>query len=92
MCCFTATRPCLANLRDVTAVAKAAGVLSQVHCCGREAYLVEAAATRTDLSCIEPLDNRGGTLPALLRRVNARVTQAVLVFGVKIFRCNSLRL
>lgn len=44
------------NLRDVTAVAKAAGVLSHVHCCGREAYLVEVAATRTDLSCIEPLE------------------------------------
>jgi uroporphyrinogen decarboxylase len=45
-----------ANLRDVTAVAKAAGIPSQVHCCGREAYLVEVAATRTDLSCIEPLE------------------------------------
>jgi uroporphyrinogen decarboxylase len=44
------------NLRDVTAVAKAAGIPTQVHCCGREAYLVEVAATRTDLSCIEPLE------------------------------------
>ena len=44
------------NLRDVTAIAKAAGIPSQVHCCGREAYLVEVAATRTDLSCIEPLE------------------------------------
>ena len=46
----------LAALKDVTALAKAAGIPSQIHCCGPEYDLVRISAEETDLSSINPLE------------------------------------
>lgn len=46
----------LPTLKQVTAMAKAAGIPSQVHCCGPEYDLVRMAAEETDLSNINPLE------------------------------------
>lgn len=44
-------------LKEVTALAKEAGVPTHMHCCGPERALVEIAAMETDLNSIEPLEN-----------------------------------
>ncbi|MHB1460017.1 MAG: uroporphyrinogen decarboxylase family protein [Armatimonadota bacterium] len=46
----------LPTLKEVTAICKAAGVPSQLHCCGPEYSLVKMAALETDLSNINPLE------------------------------------
>ena len=46
----------LPTLKKQTAMARAAGVPTMVHCCGKEAVLVKWAAEETDLSCINPLE------------------------------------
>ena len=43
-------------LVKVTKLAKDHGVLTHMHCCGPEKYLVETAANETDLNGIEPLE------------------------------------
>jgi uroporphyrinogen decarboxylase len=35
---------------------KQAGIVTSLHCCGKERALVELAATETDLDCIDPLE------------------------------------
>lgn len=49
-------RLALPTLRDVTSMARASGIPSQVHCCGPEYDLVRIAAEETDLSNINPLE------------------------------------
>ena len=46
----------LPTLKDVTAICKAAGVVSQIHCCGPEYSLVKIAANESDLDNINPLE------------------------------------
>lgn len=46
----------LPTLQEITRQAKAAGVLTMVHSCGKEAYMVEVCANETDLDCINPLE------------------------------------
>ncbi|MBM4050157.1 MAG: hypothetical protein FJ279_34105 [Planctomycetes bacterium] len=46
----------LGAMKRVTKMAKAAGIPTQVHCCGRERELVKTAAEETDLSSINPLE------------------------------------
>lgn len=46
----------LPTLKDATALCKAAGIPSQIHCCGPERDLVRIAATESDLSSINPLE------------------------------------
>lgn len=46
----------LRTLQEVTALAKAAGVATQVHCCGPEYNLVKIAAEETDLCNVNPLE------------------------------------
>ncbi|HPD16938.1 MAG TPA: uroporphyrinogen decarboxylase family protein [Planctomycetota bacterium] len=46
----------LPTLQDVTALCKAAGVVSQIHCCGPEYSLVKIAAEESDLDNINPLE------------------------------------
>lgn len=46
----------LPTLKEITAICKAAGIPSQVHCCGPEYSLVKMAALETDLSNINPLE------------------------------------
>ncbi len=43
-------------LKKITAMAKAKGVPTHIHCCGPEKELVRIAAEETDLSSIEPLE------------------------------------
>jgi uroporphyrinogen decarboxylase len=43
-------------LKKITAMAKAAGVPTHIHCCGPEKDLVRIAVEETDLSSIEPLE------------------------------------
>ncbi|NLE36396.1 MAG: hypothetical protein GX621_00050 [Pirellulaceae bacterium] len=45
-------------LKKITKMAKDKGVIIHLHCCGPERKLVEIAALETDLSCIEPLEER----------------------------------
>ncbi len=45
--------PALARL---TRIFKAAGILTSLHCCGKERALVELAANETELDCIDPLE------------------------------------
>jgi len=47
---------CFDWLVKVTKLAKEHGVLTHMHCCGPEKYLVETAANETDLNGIEPLE------------------------------------
>lgn len=47
---------CLPTIQEVTRICKAAGVPSQIHCCGPEADLVRICAEETDLSSINPLE------------------------------------
>jgi len=46
----------LPTLKKITRMAKEADIPSHLHSCGREKYIVEAAAKETDLSSIEPLE------------------------------------
>ncbi len=43
-------------LKRLTAMFKKAGILTSLHCCGKERALVELAAEETDLDCIDPLE------------------------------------
>ena len=46
----------LPTLKKTTRMAREADIPSRLHSCGRERYVVEAAANETDLSSIEPLE------------------------------------
>lgn len=46
----------LATLKEVTAICRRAGVVSQIHCCGPEYDLVKLAAEESDLDNINPLE------------------------------------
>ena len=46
----------LPTLQDVTALCRAADVVSQIHCCGPERDLVRIAANESDLDSINPLE------------------------------------
>lgn len=46
----------LPTIKQVTRMAKEAGVPSLIHCCGRERALVEMCSQETDLSCVNPLE------------------------------------
>jgi len=43
-------------LKKLTRMFKEAGVVTSLHCCGKERALVEDAALHTDLNCIDPLE------------------------------------
>jgi uroporphyrinogen decarboxylase len=43
-------------MKELTALAKAQGVLTHMHCCGTEKALVKIAVEETDLNGIEPLE------------------------------------
>jgi len=45
----------LPALRKLTRIFQQAGILTSLHCCGRERAIVELAA-QTDLNCIDPLE------------------------------------
>jgi uroporphyrinogen decarboxylase len=46
----------LPALKKLTALFKKAGIVTSLHCCGKERAVVEAAALETDLDCIDPLE------------------------------------
>jgi hypothetical protein len=46
----------LQTLKEVTKMAKDAGIPSHLHSCGRERYVIETAVNETNLSSIEPLE------------------------------------
>jgi len=46
----------LPTLKEVTKMCKQAGVISGVHSCGKERYMVEACVKETDLDYINPLE------------------------------------
>jgi len=46
----------LPALKRLTAIFRKAGILTSLHCCGKERAVVEAAASETDLDCIDPLE------------------------------------
>lgn len=46
----------LPTIQIVTSMAKAAGIPSQMHCCGRSRALVEMLANETDMSSLNPLE------------------------------------
>jgi len=46
----------LPTLKGICELAHQAGVLTMVHCCGKERGLVEMAANETELNCINPLE------------------------------------
>jgi uroporphyrinogen decarboxylase len=46
----------LPALKKLTRMFKQAGVVTSLHCCGRESALVKAAAEETDVDCIDPLE------------------------------------
>jgi uroporphyrinogen decarboxylase len=43
-------------LKKLTKMFKDAGIITSLHCCGKERALVEIAANETDLNCIDPLE------------------------------------
>lgn len=43
-------------LKKLTRIFKQAGIVTSLHCCGKERTLVELAAEETDLDCIDPLE------------------------------------
>ena len=47
---------CLPSIIEMTRACKAAGVPSMLHSCGKERHVVERCAERTDLDCINPLE------------------------------------
>ncbi len=46
----------LPTLKKITRMCREAGVISGIHSCGKERYLVEACANETDLDYINPLE------------------------------------
>jgi len=46
----------LPTIKELTSMAKKAGIPSHLHSCGKESWLVELCATETDLNSIEPLE------------------------------------
>ena len=46
----------LPTIKQVTKMCKQAGVISQLHTCGKERYVVEACYNETDLDVINPLE------------------------------------
>jgi len=46
----------LPTIREVTSMARQAGIPSHLHSCGKESWLVELCASETDLDSIEPLE------------------------------------
>ena len=54
----------LPTIKEVTRICKQAGVISQLHTCGKERYVVEACYNETDLDVINPLE------PPLMGDVN----------------------
>lgn len=46
----------LPTIKKLTAMAKAAGIPSMIHSCGKERILVKWCAEETDLNCINPLE------------------------------------
>lgn len=46
----------LPALKKLTRMFKQAGIVTSLHCCGKERAVVEAAALETDLDCIDPLE------------------------------------
>ncbi len=46
----------LPTIKEVTKICKQAGVISQLHTCGKERYVVEACYNETDLDVINPLE------------------------------------
>lgn len=46
----------LPTIQIITSMAKAAGIPSQMHCCGRSRALVEILANETDMSSLNPLE------------------------------------
>ena len=49
-------RTVLPTIAEVTKMCKQAGVISQLHTCGKERYVAEACYTETDLDVINPLE------------------------------------
>jgi uroporphyrinogen decarboxylase len=49
-------RYCLPSIIEMTRLCKQAGVPSMLHSCGKERHVVERCAERTDLDCINPLE------------------------------------
>jgi uroporphyrinogen decarboxylase len=47
---------CLPTIQKLTAMAKAAGIPTMIHSCGKERILVKWCAEETDLNCINPLE------------------------------------
>ena len=43
-------------LKKLVPIFKKAGIVTSLHCCGKEHAVVEIAATETDLDCIDPLE------------------------------------
>ncbi len=46
----------LPALKKLTRIFKEAGIVTSLHCCGKERALVEDAALETELDCIDPLE------------------------------------
>jgi len=46
----------LPTLKEITRIARQAGVLTMVHSCGKERELVKACVEETDLDCVNPLE------------------------------------
>jgi len=46
----------LPTIKKVTKIAKQAGILTGIHCCGKEYALAEACANETDLDYVNPLE------------------------------------
>lgn len=46
---------CLPTIRKVTAMCRQAGVLTELHCCGKERLVVQSCHDQTDLDSINPL-------------------------------------
>ena len=47
---------CLPTIQKLTAMAKAAGIPTMLHSCGKERILIKWCAEDTDLNCINPLE------------------------------------
>jgi uroporphyrinogen decarboxylase len=46
----------LPALKELTSMFREAGIVTSLHCCGKERALVEVCAEETDLDCIDPLE------------------------------------
>ena len=70
----------LPSLREITRQAKAAGIPTMVHSCGKERYMVEVCANETDLNCINPLE-----IPPMgdctLRELKAQFGEKICLMG-----------